>query len=138
MRHLAEDLGDQLGIQRRAVGRDPLEGQSPCRRGGLEAAEERLDVDVGRVVVEDLIEQPLEGPVVDDREDAKRAVIELVGGDVAREVRQCPVEVVGVDPSRRPFPPRPRPSSGSLRRERTRGALARGSNWRSDKAGHLR
>ena len=89
MRHLTEDRGDRLGIQRRAVGRDPLEGQSPCRQARLEAAEERLDIDVGRVVVENLIEEPLEGAVVDDREDAERAVIQLVGGDVAREVRQC-------------------------------------------------
>ena len=138
MRHLTEDRGDRLGIQRRTVGRDPLEGQPPRRQTGLETAKERLDIDVGRVVVEDLIEEPLEGPVVDDREDAKWAVIELVVGDVAREVRQCPVEVGGVDPSRRLFPPRPRPSSGSLRRGRTRGALARGSNWRSDKAGRPR
>jgi hypothetical protein len=86
MRHRAEDRGDRLGIQRRTVGRDPLEDQSSRRQGGVEAAEERLNITVGRVVVEDLIEQPLEGAVVDDREDAKRAVIKLVGGDVAREV----------------------------------------------------
>ena len=60
---------------------------------------------VGGVVVEDLVGEPLEGAVVDDREDAERAVIQLVGGDVAREVRQRPVEVVGVDSSRRLFPP---------------------------------
>jgi hypothetical protein len=49
----------------------------------VEAAKERLDVAVGRVVVEDLIDEPLEGAVVDDREDAERAVIQLVGGDEA-------------------------------------------------------
>lgn len=138
MRHLTEDRGDRLGIQRRAIGRDPLEAQAACLEGGLEATEERLDVAVGRVVVENLIEEPLEGSVVDDREDAKGAVIQLVGGNVTREVGQRPIEVVGVDPSRRLFPPRPRPSSGSLRRGRTRGALARGSSRRSDKAGRLR
>ena len=105
MRHLTEDRGDRLGIQRRAVGRDPLEGQSARLQGGMEAAEERLDVLVGRVVVEDLVDEPLEGAVVDDREDAERAVIQLVGGDIAREVGQGPVEIVGVDPSRRLFPP---------------------------------
>ena len=56
MRHLTEDRGDRLGIQRRAVGRDPLEGQPSCRQGRLETAEERLDINVRRVVVEDLIE----------------------------------------------------------------------------------
>ena len=33
MRDLTEDRGDRLGIQRRAVGRDPLEGQPARRRG---------------------------------------------------------------------------------------------------------
>jgi hypothetical protein len=138
MRHLAEDRGDRLGIERRAVGGDPLEDQAPHRQGGLEAAEERLDVHVGRVVVEDLSDEPLEGAVVDDREDAERPVIQLVGGDVAREVRQGPVEVSGVGPSRRLFPPRPRPSSGSWRRGQRRGARARGPNWPSDRASRPR
>ena len=138
MRHRTEDRGDRLGIQWRTVGRDPLEGQSPRRQVGLKTAEERLDIDMGRGVVENFVEESREGPVVDDREDAKRTVIKLVGGDVAGEVRERPVEIVGVDSSRRLFPPRPRPSSGSLRKGRTHDVLARGSNWRSDKGGRPR
>jgi hypothetical protein len=138
MRHVAEDRGDRLGIERRAVGGDPLEDQSSRLQRGVEAAEERLDVHVGRVVVEDLIDEPLEGAVVADREDAERAVIQLVGGDGSREVRQGPIEVLRVDPPRRLFPPRPRPSSGSWRRGRRRGAHARGSSWRGDTAGRPR
>ena len=136
VRNLAEDGGDRLGIQRRAVGRDPLEGQAARLQGRVESAEERLDVLVGRVVIEDLVEEPLEGAVVDDREDAEGTVIQLVGSDVAREVRQGPAEIIGVDPSRRLFPPRPRPSSGSWRRGRTHDVLARGSSWPSDTASH--
>ena len=75
MRDLAEDRGDRLGIQRRAIGRDPTDGQPAGLEGGPESAEERRDVRVGRVVVEDLVGEPLEGAVVDDREDAERAVI---------------------------------------------------------------
>jgi hypothetical protein len=75
VRDLTEDPGDRLGIQRRAVGRDPTDGQSAGLEGGPEPAEERRDVLVGRVVVEDLVRQSLEGAVVDDREDAKRPVI---------------------------------------------------------------
>jgi hypothetical protein len=138
MRHLAEDRGDRPGIERRAVGGDPLEDQFSRLQSGVEAAEEGLDVLVSRVVVEDLIGEPLEGPVVDDREDAERPVIQLVGRDIAREVGQGPVEIVWVDPSRRLFPPRPRPSSGSLRRGRRRGAHARGSSRRSDRASRPR
>jgi hypothetical protein len=138
VRHLAEDRGDRLGIQRRAIGRDPLEGQAARLQGGLEAAEERLDVLAGRVVVEDLVDEPLEGAVIDDREDAERAVIQLVGRDVSREVRQGPIEIFRVDPPRRLFPPRPRPSSGSWRRGRRRGAHARGSSPPSDRASRPR
>jgi hypothetical protein len=43
--------------------------------GGPEPAEERRDVRVGRVVVQDLAGVPLEGAVIDDRQDAERAVI---------------------------------------------------------------
>ena len=129
---IAEDRGDRLGVQRRAVGGDPLEDQAARLQVGLGAVEERLDVFVGRVVAEDLVGEPLEGTIVDDRQDAERAVRQLVGGDEAREVGECPVEVIGRDPPRRLFPPRPRPSSGSWRRGRTRGARARGSNWRCD------
>ena len=105
MRDLAEDLGDRLGIQRRAVGRNPTDGQPAGIEGLMEAAEERRDVLVGRVVVEDLVGQPLEGAVVDDREDAERPVIQLVYGEIAREVGEGPVEMLGIDPSRRLFPP---------------------------------
>jgi len=66
MRHLAEDRGDRPGVERRAIGRDPMEDQAASLQGRVEAAEERLDVAVGRVVVEDLIDEPPEGPVVDD------------------------------------------------------------------------
>ena len=138
MRHRTEDRGDRLGIQRRTVGRDPLEDQPARLQGQLEAAEERLDVLGGRIAVEDLVGEPLEGAVVDDRQDAERSVIELVGGDVTREVRECPIEVVGVDPSRRLFPPRPRPSSGSWHRGQTRGARARGSSRRCDRVNRPR
>ena len=75
MGHIAEDCGDRLGVQRRAVGRDPLEDQAARLQGGPEAAEERLDIAVGRVVAEDLVGEPLEGAVVNDREDAERSVI---------------------------------------------------------------
>ena len=52
----------------------------------MEAADERLEVALSRVAAEDLVAKPLERPVVDDREDAERAIIQLGGGDGAREV----------------------------------------------------
>ena len=52
----------------------------------MEPAEEGRDVLVGRVVIEDLVGEPFEGAIIDDREDAERPVIQLVVGDIAREV----------------------------------------------------
>ena len=86
VRSCTADRGDRLGVQRRAVGRDPLEDQATSLKGLVEAAEERLDVALTRVAAEDLVAKPLERPVVDDREDAERAIIQLGGGDGAREV----------------------------------------------------
>ena len=54
MRHRTEDCGDRFGVQRRAVGRDPLDGQPACLQGLAEAAKECLDVDLGRVAVQDV------------------------------------------------------------------------------------
>jgi hypothetical protein len=75
MGDVAEDRRDRLGVQRRAVGGDPADGQPARLQGRLEAAEERLDVLGGRGASQDVVGEPLVGPVVDDREDAEGAVI---------------------------------------------------------------
>ena len=67
----------------RENGRTTVENQL---KGLMEAAEERLEVALSRVAAEDLVAQPLERPVVDDQEDTERAIIQLGGGDGAREV----------------------------------------------------
>src|SRR6476620_3149106 len=59
--HLAEDLGNRLRIQVRAVGGDPPEAQPASVQGGLEPPKERPHILVSRSVVEDLVAQPLEG-----------------------------------------------------------------------------
>src|SRR6516165_2666079 len=134
----AEDLGNRLRIQLRTVGGDPLEAQPAARQGGLEPPEERSDIPVSRVVVEDLVAQPLEGAVVNDREDAEGAVVQLVRGDVPRETVEGPIEVVGPDAIGRLFSPWPPPSSGWWRRGRRRGGRARDANWRPDRGGRAR
>ena len=93
----------------------------PPRPGG--SGEECRDVDLGRVAVQDVVGQPFEGVVIDDRQDTERAVIQLVSGDIAREVGECPVKVIGGD-SPLCLTPGPRPSSGSWRKERRRGDCA--------------
>src|ERR1700722_3713105 len=132
MLHGAEDLRNRLRIKLRAIGGDPAKGQPPAVQGRPEAAEEPPDIPVSRVVVEDLVAQPLEGAVIDDRQDAERAVIQLIGGDVPGEAVEGPIEVIGPDAIGRLFPPWPPPSSGWWRRGRRRGGRARDANWRPD------
>src|SRR5262249_31089193 len=138
MLHRAEDLGNRPWIQVRTVGGDSAEGQPPAGQGRPEAAEDPPDIPMSRVVVEDLVTQPLEGAVVDDRQDTEGAVVQLVSGDVSREAVEGPIEVVGPDPVGRLFSPRPPPSSGWWRRGRRPAGRARGANWRPDRVSRLR
>jgi hypothetical protein len=108
----AEDLGNRLRIQLRAVGGDPAKGQPAAGQGRPEAAEESPDIPLGRVVVEDLVAQPLEGAVIDDGQDAEGPVVEFISGDVPGEAVEGPIEVIVPDAMGRLFPPWPPPSSG--------------------------
>jgi hypothetical protein len=108
----AEDLGNRLRIQLRAVGGDPAKGQPAAGQGRPEAAEESPDIPPSRVVVEDLVAQPLEGAVIDDGQDAEGPVVEFISGDVPGEAVEGPIEVIVPDAMGRLFPPWPPPSSG--------------------------
>jgi hypothetical protein len=52
----------------------------------LELAEESLDVGVRGIMVQDFVRDPSEGTVVDDRENTERAIVQLVGRDIAGKV----------------------------------------------------
>ena len=108
----AQDLGTGLRIQIRTVGGDPVEGQPAARQGPLEPPEERPDIPVSRVVVENLVAQPLERAVVDDRQDTEGAVVQLVSSDIPGEAVKGPIEVGRPDSISRLFSPWPPPSSG--------------------------
>src|SRR5262249_7695801 len=84
MVHRAEDLGNRPRIQVRTVGGDPVELQPAAGEGLLEPPEEGSDIAVSRGMVEDLVTQPLEGAGVDERQDAERPVVKLLGSDRAR------------------------------------------------------
>jgi hypothetical protein len=62
--------------------------------GHLKASEKAPDVLVGRVVIEDLIEEPFEPAVIDNGQHTEGPVVEFVGGDIAREVIERPSEVI--------------------------------------------
>src|SRR4051812_46801793 len=133
MLHRAEDLENRLRIQLGTIGGDPAKGQPAAGQGRPESSEEGPDIPVSRVVVEDLVAQPPEDPVVDDRQDAERAVVQLISGDVSGEAVEGPIEVIGPDTIGRLFPPWPPPSSGWWRRGRRRDGRARDANWRPDR-----
>ena len=100
MGHIGPQLFQRLGVQLRAVGRDAPDGQATHVQSGLEVGQEAADVVLGRVVLQDAEGQADEGSVVDQREHAERAIVQLIDGDIAAEAGQCALEVDVV--SRRP------------------------------------
>ena len=89
MGHIGPQLFQRLGIQLRAVGRDAPDGQATHVQSGLEVGQEAADVVLGRVVLQDAEGQADEGSVVDQREHAERAIVQLIDGDIAAEAGQC-------------------------------------------------
>jgi hypothetical protein len=75
MGHIAEHYTQRLGIQGRTVGCDTLQLQAAQLHCHSEPAEESGDVSVVGIVIEHLEEEPLEGAIVDDGQDAKRAIV---------------------------------------------------------------
>src|SRR5262249_61046002 len=100
-----------------------------------DAPEDRPAIPGSRRVVEDLVAEPLEGAVVNDRQDAEGTVVQLVGRNGAGAAVGGPIEVVGPDAIGRLFSPWPPPSSGWWRRGRRPDGRARGAHWRCDRAG---
>src|SRR5262249_50733843 len=86
-----------------------------------------------RRLIENCIQEPLKGAVVDERQDTERAIVQFVEGNVARKVSKSPVQIGRVHLVSRFFPPQPPPSSGWWQRARTHGDLATGASWRLDR-----
>ena len=132
--NIAKDPGNWLGIQGRTVGRDASQHQFVPLECRLERAEESLDVRVGRIVVQHFVNQAAERPVVDDGEDTKWPIVQLVCRDISREVSQRGVQVLAADSLPGLFFPRPPPNSESWQKAQTRGDLAKDANWPRGKA----
>ena len=133
-----EDLQNRGGIEWGAVCRDPLHGEAAGPQGLLESPEEAEDVLVCGIMVQHVIHQTFEDPVVHDRKHAEGAIVEFVGGDIPGEVRQGLIEVVRRDVRLRLFFPPPPPSSAPWRRGRTPGDRATDARTPPGTAGHLR
>src|SRR5262249_18416209 len=100
--------------------------------------EEADDVHLGRIVVQDLGEQSTLPTSIDGRQHTEGAVVQLIRGQVAGEVSQGPIQVVGFNLRLGLFSPPPPPSSGWWRGGRRRGGHATGARRPLGKAGHLR
>src|SRR5215471_14407779 len=138
MPYAAKNLRQGRRIEGGAIRRDAQQCQGACRQGRFEPPEKRPDVLVGGIVIQDLVEEALVAAMIDGREYAAGAVIELIGSHIPRKISQGPVQEGGVHARLRLFSPPPRPRSGWWHRGQRRGGRARGANARAGRAGHLR
>src|SRR5262249_20455576 len=128
VRDVPEHLCEGHGIERRAIGRDPDEGQVACRQGRVQTPQKHPDILVGGIVVEDVREDALVAAIIDGGEHTKGAIREFISSHIARKTRQGPVQEARVLARLRLFFPPPRPSSESWQKGQRRGGLARGAN----------
>jgi len=112
MGNVAEHQGNGPRVQGRAIGRDAQDGLIAGADLVVESSEEAEDVHLGRVVVQDLVEQATLPTSIDGRQHTEGAVVQLIRGQVAGEVSQGPIQVVGLHPRLGLFSPSPPPSSG--------------------------
>src|SRR5262249_29458952 len=122
----------------RTIGRDALDHAPMSRDQFLQATEKSGDVLVSGVALQDVVEQPALLTSIDGRQDTEGTVIQLVGRQVAREVGQSPIQVIGLNLRPAFFFPPPRPSSRSWRTGQRRGDRAKGARRRFDRASRLR
>jgi len=112
MGHFTKDRADRFGIERRAIGRDPLEFQVALLQGGPQTPKKCFDIVMSGIVIEDLIEHPFVLPIVDGCEDTVWALIEFISRHVARKRRKRPVQKRAVHLPLRLFFPQPPSNSG--------------------------
>ena len=112
MWHPTKDLGEGLGIERRAIGRDTQQRQVTCHQGRFQPPKKRPDIIVVGIVVSDCREDALVAAIIDSGEHTKGAVISFIGGHITRKISERPVEEVRPHTRLRLFSPQPRPSSG--------------------------
>src|SRR5882672_6614872 len=138
MGHFSKNLADRFGIERRAIGRDPLEDKGAIRQRRLEAPQKDDDVVMLWIVIEDRREHPFVLPIVDGREHTGGPLIEFISCHVAREGLKRPVQKRTVHLPLRLFSPQPPSNSGGWQRAQRRGDRATDAHWRDGKASRLR
>jgi len=102
MRHRAKDDLNRHWIQGGSIGGDAAHGQLPRLQDGLKTLEKGDHILVRRVVVQHLVKQSLEGAVIHNGQDTKRAAVEFVNRQIAGKVGQ-PVLAVGYNDTKKRF-----------------------------------
>src|SRR5450755_1973843 len=100
----------------------------------MESRQKQENVCLSRVVVQNLVEQPPLLAGIDGRQHTEGTVIQFIGRQIAREVCQSPIEVVGLSMGSTFFSQPPRSSFGSWGRGREPGGPARGATKQSGRA----
>src|SRR6266568_3857685 len=88
--------------------------------------------------INSIIEDAFVTAIIDRGEHTEGTVIEFIGGDIPRKIRQGPVQELRVHARLCLFFPQPRPSFGSWQRARTHGGRATGANSPGGRANRLR
>ena len=86
MRHPAKDLGEGLGIERRAIGGDAQELHVTRVQGRFQPTQKNPDVIMVGIVVSDLIEDALVAAIIDGGENTEGTIIEFIGGNITRKI----------------------------------------------------
>src|SRR5499433_1777370 len=128
MRDIPAHLDEGHGIKCRASGGDTTKSQVACRHGPFQTPQKRSDIVMRGIVIENVVEEALVAAISDGGEHTEGAVIELIGGHIARKISQGPVQEVRVHARLRLFFPQPRPSSGWWQRAQRRGGRATSAN----------
>ena len=79
VRHFGEHRLQRLWIKRRAIRGHAAQRQAAQPQRHPEPLEEGGDVLVIGIVLKHLVQQALEGAVINDGQDAKRTIVQLVG-----------------------------------------------------------
>ncbi len=109
LRDIPAPLHEGGGSARRAIGRDAEEGQGAYRQGRVHTPQERPDVVVGGLVIQDGSEEALVAAMLNRGKQTAGSIRPCIGGHIARKIRQRPGQEVRVHARLRLFFPQPRP-----------------------------
>src|ERR1700731_855775 len=137
MRNSPKNQGNGHRVEWGAIGGDTQDRVTAGDDLLVESRQKPETVCLRRVVIKDLVEQPSLLAGIDGRQNPEGAGIQLIGRQIAGEVCQGPIEVVGLSAGSTFFPPPPRSSFGAWERGRKPDGPARGATKQPGRADRL-